>query len=251
MSNDNTHIRSERFAALDDQPLTLDELAHVARCAACRDERQAYLSLRALAAAAAEPMNERDVLQPRLTEWEALSSALRADGLLRTPTATDSPMRPEVASVVRHSPSAGSRTWLRVAAAAVLTIGGALMGRLSAGGSLLPGMQEPSVMASTGFDSGAFASVQDASETLYRAQRAYENASLWLAGNDTTAHSGDVYRARLAVLDQMMAASRAALRDAPNDPVLTSYFQAAYDAREATLQALSSTLPVDKTMERY
>ena len=48
-----------------------------------------------------------------------------------------------------------------------------------------------------------------------------------------------------------MAASRAALRDAPQDPILNHYFLAAYNAREATLQALGGALPVDKTLERY
>jgi hypothetical protein len=33
--------------------------------------------------------------------------------------------------------------------------------------------------------------------------------------------------------------------------VLNHYFLAAYTAREATLQALGGTLPVDKSLERY
>lgn len=97
----------------------------------------------------------------------------------------------------------------------------------------------------------SFASVTDATAALTRAQQEYERASLWLASNDTTSRSSDVYRARLAALDQMMAASRAALRDAPQDPVLNHYFLAASTAREATLQQLSAALPVDKTIESY
>jgi hypothetical protein len=49
----------------------------------------------------------------------------------------------------------------------------------------------------------------------------------------------------------MMAASRAALRDAPQDPVLNRYFLAASTARQATLQQLSGALPVDKSIEGY
>jgi len=96
-----------------------------------------------------------------------------------------------------------------------------------------------------------FTSVDNATQVLARAQRDYERASMWLASNDSTARNSDVYRARLAALDQMMAASRAALRDAPQDPVLNHYYLAAYTAREATLQALGGTLPVDKVIERY
>jgi phosphopantetheinyl transferase len=55
----------------------------------------------------------------------------------------------------------------------------------------------------------------------------------------------------LAALDDMMAASRAALREAPQDPLLNHYFLSAWAAREATLQQLGAALPVDKLVERY
>lgn len=153
----------------------------------------------------------------------------------------------------------GTPVWLRIAAAVLLTAGGTVFGRLTAGGSLLPlgtatsgsSAGDPAASALASIEGTSFSSVQQASELLYRAQHDYERASLWLAANDTSVHDSDVYRARLAALDQMMAASRAALREAPQDPVLNRYFLAAYTAREATLQALGGTLPVDKTLERY
>ena len=40
-------------------------------------------------------------------------------------------------------------------------------------------------------------------------------------------------------------------QDAPQDPVLNHYFLAAYTAREATLQQLGGSLPVDRTIETY
>ncbi|MFN7457220.1 MAG: hypothetical protein ACK5U0_07465, partial [Gemmatimonas sp.] len=92
---------------------------------------------------------------------------------------------------------------------------------------------------------------EQATVALNGAQREYERAALWLASNDTTQRDPEVFRARLAALDQMMEASRVALRDAPQDPLLNHYYLAAYSAREATLQALSSALPVDKIIERY
>ena len=156
--------------------------------------------------------------------------------------------------------------WLRAAAAVVLVTGGAIAGRLSAGATAFPPVAQSAsdsslarINASVGAalqntslgGSQSFASVQDATVALGEAQRVYESASLWLASNDTTTRSSDVYRARLAALDQMMAASRAALRDAPQDPVLNHYFLATYTAREATLQQLGGALPVDKTIESY
>jgi len=150
------HLDPERLAAFDHDAPSAGELAHLASCALCRGERDAFSALATIPMRAAVP---------RLTEWDALAVALRADGLLTSATTT----------VATKAPSR----------------------------------------------------------------------------DDTTVRSSDVYRARLAALDQMMTASRAALRDAPQDPVLNHYYLAAYTAREATLQQLGGTLPVDKTIEGY
>jgi hypothetical protein len=216
----------------------------------------------------------------RLTDWDRLAVGLRREGLLASPepsvveSASPTTVVLPVAAVAATTAGTAVRTaapsvrqsasaaWLRVAAALVLTAGGAMAGRVSVGAPALPlapvaslsagaGSGVAATLASAGGDMDGFGSVQQATDVLSRAQREYERASLWLAANDTTVHSSDVYRARLAALDQMMTASRAALRDAPQDPVLNHYFLAAYTAREATLQALGGTLPVDKSLERY
>ncbi len=250
------HLDLERLASLDHDALTTDELAHLAGCAACRAERLAQQSLAKMAASVRMPNEQQS---PRLTQWETLSAQLRAEGLITSPV--EAPTSDDVPLVVRavhatpplsasESPTVFERkpmpTWLRAAAAIVLVLGGAFAGRLTI--DTTPSTATATV-ASEGSES--FGSVQQASEVLYRAQRDYERASLWLASNDTTTHSSDVYRARLAALDQMMASSRAALRDAPSDPILNHYFQTASTAREATLRQLSSALPLDKTLERY
>jgi hypothetical protein len=161
--------------------------------------------------------------------------------------------------------------WMRSAAALLLFAGGMVGGRLSVGAAALPLSLSSTASVTTGGNAGqreraqrndgprgdapsdaaAFGSISQATDVLNSAQRQYEQASLWLAANDTTVRASDVYRARLAALDQMMAASRAALREAPADPVLNRYFLAASTARQATLQQLSSALPVDKSIEGY
>lgn len=278
MQIDNRHIESERLAAFDQESPTTDELAHLAHCAVCRRERQAFESLARLASDVRMVAASDDA---RLTDWDRLAVGLRREGLLAAsesaaaesavvdsapPTAVVLPLATVTASTAataaRSAPQRASAAWLRVAAALVLTAGGAMAGRVSVGAPALPLAPVASLsdgaaagvaatLASAGGDVDGFASVQQATDVLSRAQREYERASLWLAANDTTVHSSDVYRARLAALDQMMTASRAALRDAPQDPVLNHYFLAAYTAREATLQALGGTLPVDKSLERY
>ena len=56
--------------------------------------------------------------------------------------------------------------------------------------------------------------LDDATLALGRAERDYELAVLWLAGNDSIPKGSAVYRTRLVALDQMLEASRLALQQA-------------------------------------
>ena len=282
------HLDSERLAAFDDTPPTADELAHFAQCAECRAERSAYTELARLAADERHAVFQRD--EERLSDWASLSRALRTEGLLTSAADHRVPETPLVVRALDGSGERIARTlsteaptratigapsprrattplWLRSAAAVLLIASGMVAGRLSVGASAIPfaatfatsfaALSSASSAGSaarqddTSPDPGAFGSISQATDVLNSAQRQYEQASLWLAANDTTVRASDVYRARLAALDQMMAASRAALREAPQDPVLNRYYLAASNARQATLQQLSSALPVDKSIEGY
>ncbi len=253
------HLDSERLAAFDHETFTAVEQAHLAACAHCRGEVEAYARLVQRAGA----LVARDAAStgPRLSSWESIASGLRQNA---------APTMEPIAFAPGRSPLLSSPWWsrssLRAAAAVALIAGGAVLGRASSGASLLSadraarvagvmaeslGTGDVSRRPVTSGESGEFVSVGQATSTLSRAQRDYERASLWLAANDSIPHDSDVYRARLAALDQMMAASRAALTDAPQDPVLNQYYLAAFSAREATLQQLGTSLPVGKTLERY
>ncbi len=253
------HVESERLASLDHEPLTELESAHLLQCAECRAERDAYAMLARLAMeergeSGEGAMNSGEESGVALSDWESLSLRLREEGLVR-----------EAGSSGRVSFAGrmwSSGVW-RAAAALLLVAGGVYAGRLSAPGAGAGAGGELSDMASAGGSAAGsyvssvlngaaeFSSVEEATRVLATAQREYERASLWLASNDTTIRSPEVFRARLAALDQMMAASRAALREAPQDPLLNHYYLAAYTAREATLQQLVSILPVDKTIEGF
>lgn len=249
-----THLSPERLASFDDAPFTADELAHLAGCSGCRAEEQAMVRVVAMAAALRTSAPATD--GPRMVAFEQIVQGLREPSTDRGPT---------VAGVVPRVPRAygearGRRRslgpMLRQAAAVLLLVGGgAALGRMSAGsgavGAASFGTMRAAAADARPFADLSFASVDEATAVLNEAQRDYERASLWLASNDSTTRDPEVYRARLAALDQMMEASRVALRDAPQDPVLNHYYLAAYSAREATLQALGGALPVDKTIERY
>jgi hypothetical protein len=255
------HLSPERLAAFDLDPFTDAELGHLSACAACRGERDAVMTVVAMG----RQLGAEEVPAglPRLVEWDAIAAGLRTadDGT------SEGAGRAAMGAVEPRSRSTRRRAvtlppWRRAAAALLLVAGGAFLGRMSASGSTVPTARAVADAAEVVgaavrpvsldlYGAGDFGTVNDALAVLNRAQRDYERASLWLAANDTTAHDSDVFRARLAALDQMMAASRAALRDAPQDPVLNHYYLAAYSAREATLQALGGALPVDKVIERY
>lgn len=274
------HLSAERLAAFDHEPFTIDELAHLAACATCRAERDAMMTLVSLAAAEAPRAAAEHA--PRLVTWESIAAGLRtADAMSEVTPGTMPDMVSDVTDVTSDAASDhtsdvmpiatpgpmvgarvvpvhagatpdrlwGSAFWRRAAAAVLLLGGGTLLGRVTAHQDV--GQTMAQVALGNALGDGEFTSVERATEVLTRAQRDYERASMWLASNDSTTRSSEVYRARLAALDQMMAASRAALRDAPQDPVLNHYYLAAWTAREATLQALGGTLPVDKVIERY
>ena len=263
------HLDSERLAAFDHDSFTPDERAHLAGCAACRSEASAYAQIVQMAGALVTRDAEDTGL--RLASWDSISRGLRHDaatGVGARPAPTAPSIVEPIALLTSRSASAPwwSRASMRAAAAVALIAGGAALGRASAGAPPLSAdrstrvagvmaeslaMGDVSLRPATYGAAGEFASVDQATSLLNRAQRDYERASLWLAANDSTPRDSDVYRARLAALDQMMAASRAALSDAPQDPVLNQYYLAAFSAREATLQQLGTSLPVGKTIERY
>src|SRR6185312_15170273 len=177
-----------------------------------------------------------------LTEWRSLSMSLRQEGLIHdASTARQSAQREYVAEPV--VPGSGwfrttARWTMRLAASAALVGVGIVAGR---GMTVRIGGKE-------------FSSKADARRTLLRAQTDYQRAAAFLAATDTgpriTAEP-DLYRDRLAGLDEMTAASLAAIKDAPRDPLLNQYYLSASAAREATLQQLGNALPVGSTMTSF
>jgi hypothetical protein len=163
------------------------------------------------------------------------------------------------------------RAWLvglRVAAGLVFAIGFGALGRMSAGASAAPSGKEMTALASHIFRGSAekvipsvfgdqtspFNSVEDALATLETSQRNYDRAVAFIAAHDSTVQSpdaGDVFRTRLAALDEMAETSRQALSVAPADPVLNQYYLSTLGAREVTLRQLGSVLPPGTRLTRF
>lgn len=191
---------------------------------------------------------ERNALP--LTDWASLAERLRAEGLIRQPPRARFTSNPLV----------------RIAAGFVLVVGGALVGRASAGAPLLPLPQQSSTQESpapaastpnTTLASDAmtpFNSPEQAWEVLNRAGEEYQRASAYLSETNNEVPmpaSTDQYRTRLAALDNVMSEMRTALREAPQDPIINQYYMATVGAREATLRQLGTVLPASARMNRF
>jgi hypothetical protein len=178
-------------------------------------------------------------------------------------------------------PLYSSRRGLRVAAALLIAAGGAAIGRLSAGVPAVPGFtvvtaasaipervsdtMRVATAAGASFvadTTAAFRSTTEALVALARAEEQYQLAAAFLLQHDSssgmsgertrsTDDSSTVYKMRLAALDNVMAASREALYEAPHDPVINRYYLATLGAREATLRQLNTSLPAGARLTRF
>ena len=250
------HLSPERLAALADDEPTGAEATHLAACTRCSGERAAYRRLLALA------RHEAVAGAESLTSWNVLAAELRTEGLIGEPAAPMSLSTPArgTPAARRVGPShAGG--WRRAAAALLIAGAGAAVGRYSAGAPVIP-RAEPAAVAvapaapvdGNGVSRVSYSSTTDAVTAFLRAQREMQDAAAFLAEEEqagTRGYDPDMYRARLAALDGMVTVSRAALYEAPADPVINQYYLATLGAREATMRQIGRALPVGTQVTPY
>ena len=249
------HLSPERLAALaDDDPLAA-EASHLATCSRCSAERAAHRRLLALA--------QREAAGPgeTLTNWNVLAAELRAEGLIGPPPdpMTITPTHGTPIPIARRR--SAMRGWMRAAAAVLIAAGGVAAGRLSADapvfalGPAPDAAGEPAPIAEPGgFTTVSYSSSTDAVTAFLRAQREMQQAAAYLAEREQAGTPGsdvEMYRARLAALDGMVSVSRAALYEAPADPVINQYYLATLGAREATMRQIGRTLPAGSQVTAY
>lgn len=208
-------------------------------------------------------VRERTRIVAPLTDWRDLSMAMRQEGLIRDSAG----QRQSAPREFSAEPTPRSPGWLRATGrwtmraatyAAVLGVG-VVAGRGMTFGQDIINQIHYAIADSTGASSvhvggTRLSSSSDARSTLIRAQTDYEQAAAFLAAKDSeplVAGEPDIYRDRLTGLDEMTAASLAALKEAPRDPVLNQYFLSVAAAREATLQQLGNALPSGATLTSF
>ncbi|MDB4906783.1 MAG: hypothetical protein JWO05_1567 [Gemmatimonadetes bacterium] len=243
-----SHLHTDRLAALADEQPTAEERAHLDSCAECAEEVAAHQAVHEMA------MNDRDAIGLPLTRWENISARLQSEGLTN-----GTPLR-----------RTGSQRGIMQAAAALLLVaGGAVAGRVSAGGSPLPDGRSVAVasassdtkntknkLASMLEENGptTFGSIEEAKQARTRFEAAYQNASAWLASNDTASASSTspaTMRTRLAALDRVSSTMRQAMEDAPYDPVINGYYLTTLGQREATIRQINTALPAGARLNSF
>jgi hypothetical protein len=259
------HLTAERLAALADEEPTLVEAAHLAACPECCRERSAYQRVVALAA------EERTRIAPPLTSWESLGPAVTrmrseqaAERSADQAAESGSTVLPFEAPARRGGGMAAARRWgLRAASVIALLGAGAVAGRMTAPAApgdfpLLPGTPAPGDVRPIADRAPlSFPSSDEATRTLEYAEYLYQQATAYLVKHDTSTapiDAAELYRARLAALDRVMAATQEAMESTPlsaEDPVLTHTLLTARGAREATLQELRRQLPSGYDIRRF
>lgn len=246
------HLPADRLIELGESEPTNTELAHLGACAQCERERRAYRALREMAAA------EGASAGAPLTSWDSLSAALRDEGLMPRKSAQVLTLTPPgTPAIARPRPRHAAAWALRAAAALLLLAGGVVIGKSTASVETAQPQTtvvaaDPTLGTAANF-AGSYTSNAEALAALYRAQREYERAATFLMTNNPVADETepDVYRARLAALDNVMQASMTALEDAPADPVINRYYIAAAGARESTLRQLQTSLPPGSRIDSF
>ncbi|MGQ0560898.1 MAG: hypothetical protein ACT443_03380 [Gemmatimonadota bacterium] len=202
------HLNLETLARLVDESPDEAEAGHLDSCEACLGELEA---LRADAAA----LRLLPDPEPRAAAWTALERHLRGEGLMRR--------------------RAWSPTLLRLAALLAVFVLGSL-----AGGWFVRS-QTPQVAAARPVATPAPAeTAEQAVARLREAERAYVAALSRYSDFSGRTDPTDPL-ARLAALEGIVATTRAALGQAPADPVINGYHLTAVAQRDATLRQLAAS----------
>jgi len=215
-----SHLTIETLARLVDETPTAHEAAHLELCDECRSELE---GLRADAAALAALPS----IEPPSTQWVALEQRLRQEGLMQTPVI-----------------ALRNRWWrpvMQMAAALAIFVLGGLSANLMRSGvqpADAPANRSGATLVSN--PSTAPVTLVDAQVAVRTAETAYLDALTRYSELVGATEAADPL-ARLAALESIVLTTRAALGQAPADPVINGYHLTAVAQRDATIKRLAST----------
>lgn len=215
------HLSRERISALLEDPTGLPgEAEHLAGCDECAREYEQMSRMRMALSGFTD-------LEPPAAEWEAIEARLG----LSAPGGTS-----------------GGRPWRRMVtwplqAAAVIALfaSGLVVGQRFAAEE--EGAVAPAAVAGTEgeIDPGPAMQIEPAAAYL-RTVADLEQLRAGYPGTPPSPSSPEVYAERITHLDAMIDASRDALREAPEDPVLNNFLFQLVDERDDLARQLGQTL---------
>lgn len=211
------HLNLESLARLVDEAPSAEERRHLSECVRCRTELE-------LLQGQTSALGELPDMRPPKGDWAMVEARLMSEGLLRH----------------ERSFLASTPGWMKAAAAIVLFLGGTGMGMaLDAEGRIGSGMARNAGGSPASLVSQNYATAQEAEQAVRLAERQYMDALVQyrqLVEADGSV-PGDVNpESRLASLEYLVAAARAAVEQAPADPFLNGFLASALAERQATYQ---------------
>lgn len=225
------HLTLEALARLVSEAPSPDEEKHLDGCSVCKRE------LRILQEQT-ESLGSLPDLRPPAGDWEALEARLVSEGLIRT------------SGVRRGASRWWSSGWVQAAAALVLFFGGTALGSgfMSPGpgqGDLIAGASPGGLeLIPVGNQVQPVSNLADAVAAVNIAEQQYMLALLQyrqlLDSRGQPTYLGDP-TSRLAAIEAIVAAGRAAIQQAPADPYVNGVLVSALAEREAFLRNASST----------
>lgn len=222
------HLKIESLARLVSEAPSPDEEKHLESCSACR------LELKALQEQT-ESIGSLPDLRPPVGDWEALEARLVSEGLIRS------------SGLARRASHWWSSGWMQAAAALVLFLGGAALGRgtfaSGEGGDFAQGSPPQGLqLIPVGTQAVPLSNLADAADAVNRTERQYMDALLRyrqiLDSQGDPTFIGDP-TIRFAALEAIVAAGRAAVQQAPADPFLNGVLVSALAERQALLRTAS------------
>lgn len=228
------HLTIEALARLLDEPPDAEQAAHLAACAACRLELTA---LEEQTSALAELPD----IRPPADAWPVLAIRLRDEGLLHDDSAPAARTRAAGATLAGWS----RHRMLRLAASIALFLFGGGAG-FAARGVVAPAMvasADPQASEPSGSGTvraAAPGSAEEAARLVRTEEAEYLRALTRYAEMARSPATTDPV-ARFAALESIVVATRAALDQAPADPVINGYHLTALAQREAMLRRFAVT----------
>jgi hypothetical protein len=215
------HLSAETLARIVDEAPLPEETEHLAECGTCSRELQVLK-------AQTEALRALPELLPPVGDWDVLEARLRSEGLIQDP------------GLFTRLGLARTPGWMRAAAGVALFLGGAAVGAgVTAHG--LPGTaREPGGAQAAQLAEDA--TVQDAADAVRVAESQYVGALTRyreiLAKDGDDAEVGDP-ASRYAALQYLVAASQAAVRQAPADPFLNGMLASTLAESQAVANRIS------------